>query len=372
MPSGSAAPRAAGARRAGARDHARDPDLHVARRDRRRRARAGDRAATSASRRSWSASSSASSTRARWSRASHGGVHRALRRDPRVAGLRAAVRGRRSRSVVCAATAGSALLLVARAARHRLGYGPITPASSHVLARTAPPVAHGADVLDQADRRARGRGARGRDPARRSRWRSAGTPRSSCVAAAGSSSWPSRRSRSRARARRRDRAAGTALLARAASSRRCAASCATRACSSSSLIGFVYAAVQVCLIELPGRLPDRDAALVAGRRRLRADCAPHSAASSAGSSGARSPTVRCRRPASWRMLGIVAAAARRAGHCADAGVAACAVLLTVAALFGATAIGWNGVQLAEVARHAPAGEAGADHRRDGLHHASAA
>jgi len=33
--------------------------------------------------------------------------------------------------------------------------------------------------------------------------------------------------------------------------------------------------------------------------------------------------------------------------------------LAVAAFFGATAIGWNGVQLSEVARHAPVGEAGA-------------
>jgi MFS family permease len=36
-----------------------------------------------------------------------------------------------------------------------------------------------------------------------------------------------------------------------------------------------------------------------------------------------------------------------------------APLLILAALFGATAIGWNGVQLAEVARHSPPGEAGA-------------
>ena len=34
-------------------------------------------------------------------------------------------------------------------------------------------------------------------------------------------------------------------------------------------------------------------------------------------------------------------------------------LLVLAALFGATAIGWNGAQLAEVARHSPPGEAGA-------------
>ena len=31
----------------------------------------------------------------------------------------------------------------------------------------------------------------------------------------------------------------------------------------------------------------------------------------------------------------------------------------IIAVFGMTAIGWNGVQLSEVARHAPAGQAGA-------------
>ena len=36
-----------------------------------------------------------------------------------------------------------------------------------------------------------------------------------------------------------------------------------------------------------------------------------------------------------------------------------ALLLAVAAIFGGTAIGWNGVQLSEVARHAPPGAAGA-------------
>jgi MFS family permease len=36
-----------------------------------------------------------------------------------------------------------------------------------------------------------------------------------------------------------------------------------------------------------------------------------------------------------------------------------AALLAVCACFGATAIGWNGVQLSQVARHAPPGEAGA-------------
>jgi MFS family permease len=43
-----------------------------------------------------------------------------------------------------------------------------------------------------------------------------------------------------------------------------------------------------------------------------------------------------------------------------------AARLAVCALFGATAIGWNGVQLSEVARHAPAGQAGAVTGASGL------
>jgi MFS family permease len=62
-----------------------------------------------------------------------------------------------------------------------------------------------------------------------------------------------------------------------------------------------------------------------------------------------------------RLLGLLGLAA---GLCAYATAAFDAqwppgVLLGVCAAFGATAIGWNGVQLSQVARHAPAGEAGA-------------
>jgi MFS family permease len=58
------------------------------------------------------------------------------------------------------------------------------------------------------------------------------------------------------------------------------------------------------------------------------------------------------------LLGIVA------GGCAYATAAfggdwPAVARLAVCALFGATAIGWNGVQLAEVARHSPPGQAGA-------------
>jgi sugar phosphate permease len=57
------------------------------------------------------------------------------------------------------------------------------------------------------------------------------------------------------------------------------------------------------------------------------------------------------------MLGIVAGACGIALALADA-TWPTAVLLAVAALYGVTAIGWNGVQLSEVARHAPPGAAG--------------
>jgi MFS family permease len=62
-----------------------------------------------------------------------------------------------------------------------------------------------------------------------------------------------------------------------------------------------------------------------------------------------------------RMLGFIGVAT---GVCAFAAANFSAAwphaaLLAVAALFGATAIGWNGVQLSQVARHAPPGQAGA-------------
>jgi MFS family permease len=62
-----------------------------------------------------------------------------------------------------------------------------------------------------------------------------------------------------------------------------------------------------------------------------------------------------------RLLGVIGIAS---AACAFATVAfspawPLAALLVVAACFGATGIGWNGVQLSEIARRAPAGEAGA-------------
>jgi len=57
-------------------------------------------------------------------------------------------------------------------------------------------------------------------------------------------------------------------------------------------------------------------------------------------------------------LGVVGCACSVALASADAAWPA-PPLLALIAVFGASAIGWNGVQLAEVARHAPRGSAGA-------------
>jgi MFS family permease len=62
-----------------------------------------------------------------------------------------------------------------------------------------------------------------------------------------------------------------------------------------------------------------------------------------------------------RLLGMIGIAAAACAFATASFTAAWpqVVLLLVVAVFGATAIGWNGVQLSEVARHAPTGQAGA-------------
>jgi MFS family permease len=110
--------------------------------------------------------------------------------------------------------------------------------------------------------------------------------------------------------------------------------------------------------ELPGRAPDLAARLVARRGRLRAvgrhdrgrDRA-HRVGRARGPHAAAARRARRDRPQSR-------APARRSPRSRRPAWPALAIYVVVAA-FGATAIGWNGVMLAEVARLAPAGEAGA-------------
>jgi MFS family permease len=62
-----------------------------------------------------------------------------------------------------------------------------------------------------------------------------------------------------------------------------------------------------------------------------------------------------------RVLGVIGIIAATCGVVITTATTAwsTAAVIIVAVIFGATAIGWNGVQLAEVARHAPKGQAGA-------------
>ncbi len=174
-------------------------------------------------------------------------LRRALRRDPRVAGLRGLLRDRRLRlralhpaRAPCAARAR---------ARSCIGLG-LRADHACVVASADPhraAVADGAHVLDQADRCAGRRRARRRPAARRSRSRSAGGPRSPSSPSLRRRRHRRRRSRSGARARRRP-ATAPRRSRWPASSRRCAR-CGNRARLLELALAcrFVYAATQVCL-----------------------------------------------------------------------------------------------------------------------------
>ena len=223
---------------------ARDPGLHVGRRDGAGGARAGARAATSASRR-------------RWIGVFVGLLYAARCREPRVRrrfiARYGAIRVSQACVLLCArrprvapiarrARGGVALLVLAPLVIG-IGYGPITPASSRA-ARAHDAARRAWRSRSRSSRPACPAGAAlaGAHPARRSRSRSDGAARSLAVAAGrASSSWSPRSRRvatldARATPARNVRLAG-AILAPLRSS-----SCERRACSSSSLAGFVYAA----------------------------------------------------------------------------------------------------------------------------------
>lgn len=124
-----------------------------------------------------------------------------------------------------------------------------------------------------------------------------------------------------------------------------------------SITGFVYAAMQVCLTSfLVVYLTEAlGFALVAAGLAL-------TAANIGGIIGRVGwGAVADQWIAPRRMLGLLGLAAAACAYAAASfeGDWPRPLLLAVCAVFGATAIGWNGVQLAEVARHAPAGQAGA-------------
>jgi len=124
-----------------------------------------------------------------------------------------------------------------------------------------------------------------------------------------------------------------------------------------SAVGFIYAAMQMCLMSfLVVYLTEAlDYPLIAAGLAL----------TTANIGGVAGRIVWGAIADHWiaprRMLGLIGVAT---GLCAFAAANFSAAwphtaLLAVAAVFGATAIGWNGVQLSQVARHAPPGQAGA-------------
>jgi MFS family permease len=249
--------------------------------------------------------------------------------------------------------ASGAGLLVVAAILIGLGYGPITPASSQILVRTTPPgqmalifsikqtgVPAGAALA----------GALLPVAALAMGWRAAlvavGVVGLGVAAAA----------QSTRRALDTDHTPGQAFSLSVIAARLRLLAGSPRL-AELALLGFGYAAVQVCLtsflvVFLHGAL---GWSLVASGLAL-------TVATVAGVIGR----------IVWGALADRALAPRRvlsligclAGLCAVAMAYATPawpawIVLTVAALFGGTAIGWNGVQLSELARQAPAGSAGA-------------
>jgi MFS family permease len=243
--------------------------------------------------------------------------------------------------------------LIAVAILIGLGYGPITPASSQILVRTTPPSQMALIFSIKQTGVPAGTALAGAVlpiVALTLGWRTAlvsvGLLGLVVIAAA----------QSTRRALDTDRTPGQAFSL-AATVARLKLVARTPALAELTLLSFAYAAVQVCLtsflvVFLHGAL----------RWSLVASGLALTVATVGGVIGrivwgALSDQVFSPR----RVLGLIGLLA---GCCALAMAFATPdwpvwIVLPIAALFGATAIGWNGVQLSELARHAPSGSAGA-------------
>ena len=124
-----------------------------------------------------------------------------------------------------------------------------------------------------------------------------------------------------------------------------------------SIVGFVYAAMQMCLMSfLVVYLTE-----ALGYSLITAGLALTTANAGGIIGRIAWGTVADHWLPPRRLLGVIGIASAACAFAAVAFSAAwpLAALLAVAACFGATAIGWNGVQLSEIARRAPSGQAGA-------------
>ncbi len=123
-----------------------------------------------------------------------------------------------------------------------------------------------------------------------------------------------------------------------------------------SIVGFVYAAMQMCLMSFLVVYLTEDLGLSLITAGL--------ALTTANVGGIIGRIAWGAVADQWlpprRLLGVIGIASAACAFAAVAFSAAwpLAALLAVAACFGATAIGWNGVQLSEIARRAPSGQAG--------------
>jgi MFS family permease len=254
---------------------------------------------------------------------------------------------------VASAPAGYVALVAAAPLVLGLGYGAITPASSHVLARTAPPGRMALTFSIKQTGVPAGAALAGAvlpGMALAFGWRGAFAAIVGAGIVIAVVSQPTRR------------ALDTGLhearpLSLAAIFRPLKLLLATPALVELSLVGFVYAATQVCLMSfLVVYLTEtlRFSLVAAGLGLTVANLGGIVGRVAWG--GVADHYVRPR--TLLGLLGLVAGGCAFATAGFGAGWPTIA-LMAVCALFGATAIGWNGVQLAEVARNAPAGQAGA-------------
>jgi len=244
-------------------------------------------------------------------------------------------------------------VLVVAAVCVGLGYGAITPASSHVLIRTAPPeklaltfsikqtgVPVGAALA----------GALLPALAIIAGWRNAFLLIAGVGVVVAIASQPTRRALDTDR--RPDRRFSPAAIVKPLRLIR-----QSRALTELALVSFVYAATQMCLTGFIVVYLNESLgwSLVSAGFAL--------TATTLGGVAGRIVWgwIADRAWPPRRVLGIIGIVAGLCGGItAMAGAAwPTVVLLAVFAAFGCTAIGWNGVQLAEVARHAPQGAAGA-------------
>lgn len=256
-------------------------------------------------------------------------------------------------SIVASAHASTVALLVLAALVIGVGYGPITPASSHVLARTTPAARMALTFSIKQTGVPAGAAIAGAllpALAYATGWRTAFVSIAVAGLAVAALSEPPRAKldgelhAATTRFSLRTLLAPLARLVRHPGLREL------------SITGFVYAAIQMCLMSfLVVYLTETlGQTLVAAGLALTV----------ANLGGIVGRIV-------WGALADRFNAPRRVLAMLGLGAAACAylaamfetgwstfVLLSVCAVFGATAIGWNGVQLSEVARQSPEGEAG--------------